>query len=401
MVLSTGFRVSDDLRQTARSLGIELNAHGFAQTGDFDPVATSRSGVYVCGMFEGPKDIPETMIQASAAACRASAHVPASAAVSESDSEFIPERDVTGEEPRVGVFICDCGENIGGVIDIPQLAAFAAKLPGVAIAEGVGHGCSRESMKHIEEAIESHKLNRVVIGGCSPRTHETRFQDLLRRCGLNKYLVEIANLRDQDTWVHLDHPKDAGAKARQLIWASVLSVKKARSLADNQLPINRDILVVGGGVAGMSASLRLADQGFKVFLAERHSMLGRRGQSRPQNPGRRGCPGFCSGPDSKNALPCQYPGNTQRLYRGSQRHAGHVQNRHAGRTPDVLSANQSRRDDSGNRRTAQPSGRVSARPACGGDDPAGCGCAAGGFAGPGLQLEQCGHDPVCGLPAAG
>jgi len=274
VVLSTGFRVTDDLRQTAECLGIGLNAHGFAQTGGFDPVATSRSGVYVCGMFEGPKDIPETMIQASAAACRASAHVPASAAISESDGEFIPERDVTEEALRVGVFICDCGENIGGVIDIPQLTAFAAKLPGVAIAEGVGHGCSRESMQHIEEAIVSNKLNRVVIGGCSPRTHETRFQDLLRRSGLNKYLVEIANLRDQDAWVHLDHPKDANAKARQLIWASVLSVKKARSLADNRLPINRDILVVGGGVAGMSASLRLADQGFKVFLAERHSLLG-------------------------------------------------------------------------------------------------------------------------------
>jgi heterodisulfide reductase subunit A len=274
VVLSTGFRVTDDLRQTAECLGIGLNVHGFAQTGGFDPVATSRNGVYVCGMFEGPKDIPETMIQASAAACRASAHVAASVSASDSDGEFIAERDVTEEVPRVGVFICDCGENIGGVIDIPELAAFAAKLPGVAISEGVGHGCSREAMAHIEAAIAGNKLNRVVIGGCSPRTHETRFQDLLRRCGLNKYLVEIANLRDQDTWVHLDHPKDAGAKAKQLIWASVLSVKKARPLADNQLPINRDILVVGGGVAGMTASLRLAEQGFKVFLAERHSMLG-------------------------------------------------------------------------------------------------------------------------------
>jgi heterodisulfide reductase subunit A len=274
VVLSTGFRVTDDLRQTAECLGIRLNVHGFAQTGGFDPVATSRNGVYVCGMFEGPKDIPETMIQASAAACRASAHVAASVSASDSDGEFIAERDVTEEVPRVGVFICDCGENIGGVIDIPELAAFAAKLPGVVISEGVGHGCSREAMAHIEAAIAGNKLNRVVIGGCSPRTHETRFQDLLRRCGLNKYLVEIANLRDQDTWVHLDHPKDAGAKAKQLIWASVLSVKKARPLADNQLPINRDILVVGGGVAGMTASLRLAEQGFKVFLAERHSMLG-------------------------------------------------------------------------------------------------------------------------------
>lgn len=274
VVLSTGFRVSDDLRQTAGRLGIELNAHGFAQTGSFDPVATSRSGVYVCGMFESPKDIPETMIQASAAACRAAAHVPASAAVFESESEFISERDVTEEEPRIGVFICDCGENIGGVIDIPKLSAFAAKLSGVAIAEGIGHGCSREAMKHIEEAIVNCKLNRVVIGGCSPRTHETRFQDVLRRGGLNKYLLEITNLRDQDAWVHLDHLKEANFKAMQLIRASVFSVKKSRSLADNRLPINKDILVVGGGVAGMSASLRLADQGFKVFLAERHSMLG-------------------------------------------------------------------------------------------------------------------------------
>ncbi len=274
VVLSTGFRITDDLRQTATCLGIELNAHGFAQTGGFDPVVTSRSGVYVCGMFEGPKDIPETMIQASAAACMAATHVPAAAAISGGDNEFISERDVTEEDPRVGVFICDCGENIGGVIDVSELGAFAAKLPGVAIAEGVGHGCSRESMKHIEEAIVRYKLNRVVIGGCSPRTHETRFQDLLRRSGLNKYLLEITNLRDQDTWVHKDKPKEATAKARQLIWASVQSVKKARALADNRLPINRDILVVGGGVAGMSASLRLADQGFKVFLAERHSMLG-------------------------------------------------------------------------------------------------------------------------------
>lgn len=275
VVLATGFHVNDDLRRTADSLGIELNGHGFAKTGGLDPAVTTRDGVYVCGMFEGPKDIPETMIQASAAACRASAHVAGCAAVTpEDENGAIPERDVTAEEPRVGVFICDCGENIGGVIDVPALAAFATKMPGVAVAESVGHGCSRESMKRIEEAVIASRLNRVVIGGCSPRTHETRFQDVLKRCGLNKYLLEIANLRDQDTWVHLDQPQDATAKARQLIWASVLSVKKAHALADNRLPINRDILVVGGGVAGMSASLQLADQGYKVFLAERQTLLG-------------------------------------------------------------------------------------------------------------------------------
>ena len=274
VVLSTGFRVNQDLRQMADCLGVDLNAHGFAQTGNFNPVATSRPGIYVCGLFEGPKDIPETMAQASAAACRAAAHVSPQTVLAEIDKELIPERDVTDEEPRIGVFICDCGDNIGGVISVAELTAFAATLNGVILAEGVGHGCSRESMKHIEESIVSQRLNRIVIGGCSPRTHETRFQDVLRRGGLNKYLLEIANLREQDTWVHPDQSMEAGNKARQFIWAAVLAVQKARPLLETQLPINRDVLVVGGGVAGMTASLRLAEQGVKVFLAERRSLLG-------------------------------------------------------------------------------------------------------------------------------
>jgi heterodisulfide reductase subunit A2 len=276
VVLSTGFRVNEDLKQMADRLGINLNGHGFAQTDSFNPVATSRPGIYVCGMFESPKDIPETMVQASAAACRAASHVSAQTVSSddESDGELIPERDVTNEAPRIGVFICDCGEDIGGVISVPDLAAFAGKLDGVILAEGVGHGCSRESMNHIQEAISHHNLNRVVIGGCSPRTHESRFQDVLRRAGLNKYLVEIANLREQDTWIHLGHSLEAFAKARQIIRSAVLAVRQARPLIENQLPVNRDVLVVGGGIAGMTASLRLAEQGFKVFLAERRSFLG-------------------------------------------------------------------------------------------------------------------------------
>lgn len=278
VVLSTGFRITEALRETADLLGVKVNAHGFPQTDGFNPVATSRPGIFVCGMVESPKDIPDTMVQASAAACRASAFVAPQAAFSDSeidqDREVRPEREVSAEEPRVGVFICDCGENIGGLISVPELAAFAKTLDGVILAEGAGHGCSRESLKHIEEAIVSQKLNRVVIGGCSPRTHETRFQDVLRRAGLNKYLVEIANLREQDTWVHQDRPEEAGVLAQQFIRAAVQAVQKARPLQDHQIPINRDVLVVGGGAAGMTAALRLAEQGFKIFLVERHSLLG-------------------------------------------------------------------------------------------------------------------------------
>ncbi len=274
VVLATGFQISEDVRELAKQIGVDLNCHGFAQTPAFHSSETSRPGVYVCGMFESPKDIPETMIQASAAACRASAHVQAKQAEDASDTDIIPERDVTGEEPRIGVFICDCGENIGSVIDVPGLAAYAKTFPGVVTAEGVGHGCSRESMNHIEQTIIDQKLNRVVIGGCSPRTHETRFQDLLRRAGLNRYLLEMANLRDQNAWVHANQPAEANINARQMIWAAVSSVKKARALSDNHLSINTDVLVVGGGVTGMTAAIRLADQGYKVFLAERRSMLG-------------------------------------------------------------------------------------------------------------------------------
>ncbi len=284
VVLATGFAVSEEMRKTAEALGIELNGHGFAKTPGFNPVATSRPGVYVCGMFESPKDIPETMIQASAAACRAAGLV---APVQAKDREapegemaedelepFPPERDVTGEDPKVGVFICECGENIGGVVDVKALAKDAASLPGVETAEALGYSCSREGMKKIQERIRELQLNRVVIGGCSPRTHELQFQDTIRRAGLNKYLVEIANLRDQDTWVHLDRPAEAAANARALIQAAVSAVKAARPLTEHLLPMNQDVLVVGGGVAGMTAALRLADQGYQVFLAERRSMLG-------------------------------------------------------------------------------------------------------------------------------
>ncbi len=273
VVLSTGFKVDEKVREMAQKLGVDLNPHGFAQTSSFNPVATSRPGVYACGMFQSPKDIPETMVQASAAACRAAAHVPADTE-EEVGEEFPPERDVVGEDPRVGIFICDCGENIGGVVDVNQLAQWAADLPGVVLSEAIGHGCSRESIGRIQKAVAEGGINRVVIGGCSPRTHEIRFQDTLRRGGLNKYLVEIANIRDQVTWVHKDRPADAALKSRQLLKAAVEAVKTKHPLKDHTLPINQDALVVGGGVAGMTAALRLADQGVKVYLAERMGMLG-------------------------------------------------------------------------------------------------------------------------------
>ena len=274
VVLSTGFRIPPDLIELAGTLGIELNEHQFARTTSFDPVATSRKGVYVCGLFESPKDIPETMVQASAAACMAASNIDVRGKTSEPTDGFPPERDVSGEIPRIGVFICDCGYNIGGVVNVDDLVTYAGTLPHVVVSKMAGHGCSRESLEEIQRTIEAENLNRVVIGGCSPRTHETKFQDTLRKAGLNKYLLEIANIRDQDTWVHMDRPVEAFAKARDLIRMAVAGVAFRHPLADHTLPMNRDVLVVGGGVAGMNAAVCLADQGIKVYLVEKSRNLG-------------------------------------------------------------------------------------------------------------------------------
>jgi heterodisulfide reductase subunit A len=274
VVLSTGFLVPPDLVELSDRLGIDLNEHHFVKTGVFDPVATSKPGIYVCGLLESPKDIPETMVQASAAACMASQCVNVSEEPEEEDDSFPPERDVSPEDPRIGVFVCDCGYNIGGLIDVPQLVQYAGRLPEVVVSEMIGRGCSRESLERIQQVIRDNNVNRVVVGACSPRTHETLFQDTLRKTGLNKYLLEMANIRDQGTWVHLDHPAEALDKAKDLIRMAVSSVALARPLTDHTLPMNKNILVVGGGVTGMNGALALADQGFRVYLVERSANLG-------------------------------------------------------------------------------------------------------------------------------
>ena len=274
VVLSTGFRIPETTIDLANRLGIELNPHNFAKTDHFNPVVTSKPGVYVCGVVESPKDIPETMVQASAAASMAASDLPAIMDVPESENAFMPERDVSGEEPKIGVFICDCGLEIGGVVDVDKMVEFSGTMPHVVVSQAVGYGCSSDSMAMIEASIKTNNLNRVVIGGCSPRTHETKFQDLVRRAGLNKYLVEIVNLRDQNTWAHMGQPREALDKAFKLLGIGISGVCKSRPLMDQTLPMNQNALVVGGGVTGMTAALQLAGQGIKVYLVERSPALG-------------------------------------------------------------------------------------------------------------------------------
>lgn len=274
VVLSTGFQISSDMQELAERLGIKLNKDNFVEGDRFSHVATSRRGIYACGLFESPKDIPETMVQASAAACNASVHLDPSGRIPEAREAFPPERDVSKEEPRIGVFVCDCEFNIGGIVDVNDVVKSFEKVPQVVVSRMIGHGCSRESLDLVRQAIEENSLNRVVVGACSPRTHEPLFQDTLRRAGLNKYLLEMANIRDQGTWVHMDRPAEAVEKVKELLRMAVSRVRLARPLADHIVPMNRGVLVVGGGVSGMTAAVSLADLGFRVTLAEKTGQLG-------------------------------------------------------------------------------------------------------------------------------
>ncbi|MFN2354207.1 MAG: FAD-dependent oxidoreductase [Desulfopila sp.] len=274
VVLATGFKMSEQSRRLIENLGLEVNSENFPASPGFNAVATSKPGVYVCGTMQEPKDIPETIVQASAAACMAAKDITPVQEDDEHKQELVVERDVSKEEPKVGVFVCDCGENIGAVADVEQIVTHAATLSGVAVAQAKGHGCSRASMEEIKQTIIDENLNRVVIGGCSPRTHESKFQDLIRQTGLNKYLMEMANIRDQSTWVHGAEPSKATDKAKDLIQMAVGSVCASKPLSEHSLPMNKNVLVVGGGVTGMTSALEIAEQGYKVYLAEKTAQLG-------------------------------------------------------------------------------------------------------------------------------
>ncbi|MDX9964834.1 FAD-dependent oxidoreductase [Desulfobacter postgatei] len=273
VVLSTGFRPTQKTIDLAGTLGIDLNEHNFAKSGTMDPVTTSKDGVYVCGVFESPKDIPETLVQASAAASLAGAAIESEECV-EDASPYPPQRDVDGEDPKIGVFIVDCDGEIGQAMDINKILENAKSNPDVAVAEAFKLSCSFEAMEKIENLIKEQALNRVVIGSGSPRVQEIMFQDMLRRAGLNPYLLELVNLRDQAAWAHNDAPAKALEKAFQLVQVGISGVRKAKALPENILPTSQNALVVGGGVTGMTSALELADQGTFTYLVEKAPVLG-------------------------------------------------------------------------------------------------------------------------------
>jgi heterodisulfide reductase subunit A len=274
VVLSIGMQPPKDVEKLAGVFGIELNKYKFCETKHFSPLETSKPGIFVCGAFSAPKDIPESVAQASGAAAKAMGIIATERGKLVTVKEYPHERDISQEEPRIGVFVCHCGINIGGVVNVPEVVEYAKTLPNVAYAEANLYTCSQDTQKLIKEKIQDNNLNRVVVASCTPRTHESLFRETVQEAGLNPYLFEMANIRDQCSWVHMHEPKKATEKAKDLIRSVVAKAKLLKPLKKPLINVTPVGLIIGGGVSGMTAALELANQGFEVHLVEKEKELG-------------------------------------------------------------------------------------------------------------------------------
>jgi heterodisulfide reductase subunit A len=273
-VLSVGMEPADQAVKAAGTMGIALNQNRFVSTGDFSPVATSRPGIYVAGVIQGPKDIPQSVMEASAAACSAGISLSAARGALVREKAFPGETSVEGEEPRIGVFVCNCGTNIGGFADVPAVAEYARTLPYVVRVEENLFTCSQDTQDRMVELIKEHSLNRIVVAACTPRTHEPLFQETVRNAGLNAYLFEMANIRNQCTWVHSGSKEEATEKSKDLVRMAVARASLLEPIPELSVEVNKSALVVGGGVAGMTAALSIAAQGYEAAIVEKSAVLG-------------------------------------------------------------------------------------------------------------------------------
>ena len=274
VVLSVGLVPHPKGVELAGRIGVDTDRFGFAARTGLNPLLTSRDGVYTCGAFQAPRDIPDTVMQASGAAAQAGSLLAAARGSEVSRPEYPLEVDVAGSEPRVGVFVCHCGINIGSVVDVPGVVAYAAGLPHVTHGEEFLFTCSTDSQEKMAQAIKDHNLNRVVVASCSPRTHEPLFRDTLRKAGLNPYLFEMANIRDQCSWVHQGDHASATDKAKDLCRMSVARAALLEPLHQLPTPVTQSAVVVGGGLAGLTAAATLAEMGFFTHVVEKSAQLG-------------------------------------------------------------------------------------------------------------------------------
>jgi len=274
IVLSVGMEISKETTALANRLGVQITPESFVASRSFSPVNTSTPGIFVSGCFHSPKDIPSSVTDASAAAAQAGA-ILSDSRFSLTKGKVLPEEiDVTGQRPRIGVFVCKCGTNIAGVVDVPGVANYAESLPFVEHVDENLFSCSQDTQENITKAIKEHKLNRVVVASCTPQTHEPLFQETVQNAGINKYLFEMANIRNQCSWVHSNAPEKATEKAKDLVRMAVRKVAMLEPLEELELEVNQAALVIGGGIAGMAAAKNLASQGYTTYLIEKSDRLG-------------------------------------------------------------------------------------------------------------------------------
>jgi heterodisulfide reductase subunit A2 len=274
LVLSTGLEVSKSVQELAAKLDIKLDKYNFADSSSFAPSATNIPGIFASGCFQSPKDIPQSVTDASAAAASASIALSSQRGTLAKERTFPPEKDVAAEEPRVGVFVCSCGINIAGTIDVKELSEYAKGLPNVVFVDNNLFSCSQDTQVMIKEKITEHNLNRVVVAACTPRTHEPLFRETMKDAGLNEYLFEMANIRNQNSWVHSKEPEQALSKAKDQVRMAVVKASMLTPLEHLSVNVNQSALVVGGGISGMIAALGLADQGYETILLEKTDKLG-------------------------------------------------------------------------------------------------------------------------------
>ncbi len=274
VVLSAGFQPPAKAKTLADRLGIKLNEFGFCLTDIYSPLETTRKGIYVTGAFSAPKDIPTTVAEASGAAAKAGAHVFNSRVSIDTVVKEVPETDVTGQDLRIGVFVCDCGTNIRGTVDVPSVVDYVKTLPNVVYATENKYTCSADTQETIKQIIKDEKLNRVVIASCTPRTHEPLFQNTIKEAGLNPFLFEMANIRDQCSWIHMHEPEKATVKAKDLTRMAIAKSRFLEPLSKSRLAITHSAVVIGGGLSGMTAAMDMAVQGFKVDIIEATGVMG-------------------------------------------------------------------------------------------------------------------------------
>ena len=274
VVLSVGLTPPKDAAELAGKFGIELDSRGFCKTGRLDRAETSRRGIFVSGAFQGPADIPESVVSASGTAALCGQLLADERGKLSREREYPPERDVSQEAPKVGVFVCHCGANIGRVVNVPSVVEYASRLDHVVHAQESLFACSTDNAQQIADTIRDKGLTRVVIAACTPRTHEPLFRDTVREGGINQYFFDMANIREHCSWVHSKEKDEATRKAKEIVRMSVARSTLLEPLQEIELPVDKAVLVIGGGLAGMTSALNMAGQGFEVYLVERQADLG-------------------------------------------------------------------------------------------------------------------------------